>query len=241
MLSGIGEVFTERIQGKCNVGAGVFDPEKVPFVEDANGKVVIDGKLCSVLSKPAEPVDPTAVTIGDHVYHWVEWNGLKVLTEDLIWDVGTYYVNANAPEPIGFYYANTISNVTTITVALRNAGLSEWRIPKPADWTRLINEPTITLPTTEKYERERGITKLLSDDPQFRSVFPYHEMLNASGIGLNPNRIATSTAKQFDRANYMEDADSAHNVVMRYYGGYTVVTANYGSTAGACIRLVSDI
>ena len=237
---GIGEVYTTRIQHPHFSGLGVYDTEKVFYTDDENGKVKVDGVLSKIVRTAEEMKPKDYITLGGKDYHFVEWNGLLVLTEDLTWDVGTYYINENAPEPIGYYYSTATSNVSAIHLALRAAGLGDWRIPKPADWTKLINEPSITLPTTEKYELNRGITKLLSNAEQFRSVFPYHALLNESGIGLNPCRIHTSTAAQLDRANYMEDADSQHNVIMRYNGGYTVVTANYAATAGACVRLVKD-
>lgn len=238
---GIGEVYTERKQYAHFSGLGVYDPNKVFYTEDENGKVKVDGVLSKIVRTAEEMKPKDYITLGGKDYHFVEWNGLLVLTEDLTWDVGTWWTNPNAPEVIGYYYDNTIVNVSAIHLALRAAGLGDWRIPKPSDWTKLINEPNITLPTTEKYEQNRGITKLLTDDPQFRSVFPYHNQLNESGIGLNPCRIHTSTAAQLDRANYMEDADTAHNVIMRYNGGYTVVTANYGSGSGVCVRLVKDV
>ena len=237
---GIGEVYTTKIQKPHFSGLGVYDPNKVFYKEDENGKVKIDDKLSTIVTSAEEATPITYITLGGKKYNFVEWNGLLVLTEDLTWDVGTWWTNPNAPKVIGYYYDNTTANVSAIHLALRAAGYGDWRIPKPADWTKLINEPNITLPTTEKYENNRGITKLLTDDPQFRSVFPYHNMLNESGIGLNPCRIHTSTASQLDRANYMEDSDNAHNVIMRYNGGYTVVTANYGSGSGVCVRLVKD-
>lgn len=237
---GIGKVYTERKQFPHFSGLGVYDPNKVFYKEDENGKVKVDDKLSTIVTSAEEATPITYITLGGKKYNFVEWNGLLVLTEDLTWDVGTWWTNPNAPEPIGYYYDNTTANVSAIHLALRAAGYGDWRVPKPSDWTKLINEPNITLPTTEKYENNRGITKLLTDDPQFRSVFPYHNMLNESGIGLNPCRIRTSTAAQLDRANYMEDADTAHNVIMRYNGGYTVVTANYGAGSGVCVRLVKD-
>lgn len=234
---GIGKVYTTRIQKPHFSGLGVYNPEKVFYKEDDNGKVFVDDVLSKIVRSADEMTPKDYITLGGHDYHFVEWQGLLVIVEDLKWEVGTYYINSNAPDVIGYYYENTTTNVSTINIALRNAGLGDWRVPKPADWTKLINESNITLPTTEKWENNRGITKLLTDAAQFRSVFPYHSLLNESGIGLNPCRVATST--EFDRANYLEDADTAHNVIMRYNGGYTVVTANYGS-GGACLRLVKD-
>lgn len=238
---GIGEVYTTRIQKPHFSGLGVYDPNKVFYTEDENGKVKVDGVLSKIVKNAEEMKPKDYITLGGKDYHFVKWNGLLVLTEDLTWDVGTWWTNPNAPEPIGYYYANTTSNVVALTIALRKAGYGDWRVPKPSDWTKLINEPTITLPCRETWEREgRGITKLLSNAEQFRSVFPYHELLNESGIGLNPCRIHTSTAKQLDRANYLEDSDGAHNVIFHYNGGYTVVTANYGSDSGLCVRLVKN-
>ena len=239
-MNGIGEVYTERKQYPHFSGLGVYDPNKVFYTDDENGKVKVDGVLSKIVRTAEEMKPKDYITLGGKDYHFVEWNGLLVLSEDLTWDVGTWWTNPNAPKVIGYYYANTTTNVVALTIALRNAGYGDWRVPKPVDWTKLINEPTITLPCGETWERERrGITKLLSNADQFRSVFPYHELLNESGIGLNPCRISTSTAAQLDRANYLEDSDGAHNVIMRYNGGYTVVTANYGS-GGVCVRLVKD-
>lgn len=235
-MNGIGEVYTERKQYPHFSGLGVYDPNKVFYKEDENGKVKVDDKLSTVVSNADDATPVTYITLGGKKYDFVEVNGLYIITEDLTWDVGTYYINPNAPEPIGYYYDTQVSNVSAIHLALRAAGYGDWRIPKPADWTKLINEPTITLPCSETWERERGITKLLSD--KFPSVFPVHELSNYWKTGLNPNRTATTTT--FDRANYMMDRDNQHNVIFRYNGGYTVVTANYGHDAGACVRLVKD-
>lgn len=233
---GIGEVYTTRVQKPHFSGLGVYDPNKVFYREDENGKVKIDGKLSTIVTTAEEATPITYITLGGKKYDFVEVNGLYIITEDLTWDVGTYYINPNAPEGIGYYYNTQVSNVSAIHLALSAAGYGDWRVPKPADWTKLINEPTITLPCSETWERERGITKLLSD--KFPSVFPVHALSNYWKTGLNPNRIATATT--FDRANYMMDMDNQHNVILRYNGGYTVVTANYGADAGACVRLVKD-
>lgn len=233
---GIGEVYTERIQKPHFSGLGVYDPTKVFYKEDENGKVKIDGKLSTIVTNAEEATPITYITLGGKNYDFVEVNGLYIITEDLTWDVGTYYINPNAPESIGYYYDTLTSNVSTITVALRNAGYGDWRIPKAADWTKLIGEADIVLPTSPKWEHDRGISKLLSD--KFTSVFPYIDMLNYWKTGLNPNRIATGTT--FDRANYLMDNDSNHNVIIQYNGGYVVQSANYGHDAGACVRLVKD-
>lgn len=235
---GIGKVYTTRIQKPHFSGLGVYDPKKVFFTDDENGKVIIDD-VRSTITRTFHPGPyKDYIMLGGEKYHWVEWEGLLIIDRDLKWDVGAYAINPNAPESFGYYYENTDANIAAIEAALAEAGYSDWRVPTAEDWTVLINEPDITLPTAEKWERDRGITKLLSD--KYTSVFPYHADLNKSRIGLNPCRIATSTAAQFDRANYLENNASNHNVVFRYIEGYTVVTANYGASAGACVRLVKN-
>lgn len=236
---GIGKVYTTRIQNPHFSGLGVYDPEKVFFTDDENGKVIVDD-VPSTITKTPQPKQPKDyLLLGGEEYHWVEWEGLFVIEKDLRWDFGSYAINPNAPETFGYYYESSNANIEAIETELARLGYSDWRVPTAADWTQLINEPTITLPTSEKWEQGRGITKLLSNE--YTSVFPPHSLLNESGIGLNPCRIATSTASQFDRANYMMNNTSNHNVIFRYNGGYTVVTANYAAAVGACLRLVKTI
>ena len=47
--AGFGHVYTSRVQDSVNSGKGVFDPEKIHFEEDENGKVFIDGVRCRVI------------------------------------------------------------------------------------------------------------------------------------------------------------------------------------------------
>ena len=70
MLNGIGEVFTYRKQDTVNCGHGVYDPSKVFYAEDPDGKVIVDGSRSKIVKEPL-PVDPTVVTIGGKDYHFV--------------------------------------------------------------------------------------------------------------------------------------------------------------------------
>ena len=49
---GIGEVRTKLLDTdhkQWNCGMGLYDPNKVFFKEDPNGKVIVDGKLCQII------------------------------------------------------------------------------------------------------------------------------------------------------------------------------------------------
>ena len=47
--AGFGHVYTSRVQDSVNSGKGVFDPGRVAWEEDENGKVFIDGVRCRVI------------------------------------------------------------------------------------------------------------------------------------------------------------------------------------------------
>ena len=48
MMNGIGQVYTYRKQNTVNHGYGYYDPTKVFTKFDENGKVNVDGTLCSI-------------------------------------------------------------------------------------------------------------------------------------------------------------------------------------------------
>ena len=70
---------------------------------------------------------------------------------------------------------------------------------------------------------------------QFRSVFPYHNQLNESGIGLNPCRIHTSTpAAQLDRAIIWK-IQMHITLLCVIMVVIQLVTANYGADSGVVL------
>lgn len=78
--SKLGEVFTYRKQEPVNKGFGYFDPEKVFFREDENGKVIIDGKRCLIVKSKDEA---NVVKIGDKFYKFVQIGDQVWLAENL--------------------------------------------------------------------------------------------------------------------------------------------------------------
>lgn len=128
MANGIGEVFTYRKQG-LNAGYGVYDPNKVFFVEDPNGKVKVDGNLCKIVrEKPDDTI--TEVTIGDITYNVIELDGLYWITENLKLDAPSSKYNPSYPE-FGNYYK--LSDLDVVASQLTDG----WRIGNDADFTIL--------------------------------------------------------------------------------------------------------
>ena len=56
-MNGIGEVYTERRQYPHFSGLGVYDPNKVFYTDDENGKVKVDGVLSKIV-RTAEEMKP---------------------------------------------------------------------------------------------------------------------------------------------------------------------------------------
>ena len=92
---GIGEVRTKLLDTdhkQWNCGMGLYDPNKVFFKEDPNGKVIVDGKLCSIVRSKA---DSNLVMIGGKFYKFVQIGDQIWLAENLNMPFAnaTYYNN----------------------------------------------------------------------------------------------------------------------------------------------------
>lgn len=98
---GIGEVRTKLLETdhkQWNCGMGVFDPNKVNFVEDPAGYVIIDGKKCVITGKSG--AKPGYEKIGDKEYKVVKIGNLVWMAENLDykWDglhIGTDQLDVN--------------------------------------------------------------------------------------------------------------------------------------------------
>ena len=75
-----GRVYTSRIQKPHFSGLGVFDPNKVFFREDPNGKVYVDDKLVKIVKTKDEA---NLVMIGDKLYKFVTIGDQVWLAENL--------------------------------------------------------------------------------------------------------------------------------------------------------------
>ena len=87
-MYGIGEVKTSLTSAdhtQMNCGMGLYDKDKVYYMPDADGKVIVDGKKCTVLSK--DGYENTAVlTLGNKNYDVVKMpDGKYWLAQNLDW------------------------------------------------------------------------------------------------------------------------------------------------------------
>ena len=149
-MYGIGEVKTSLSNTdhtQLNCGMGLYDKNKVYYMNDVDGKVIVDGKRCTVLSK--EGYENTAVlTLGDKKYNVVKMpDGKYWLAEELDWlaDGITLITSGNATYSIpAACYCNYVNTGLGLlynkhAIALLGSILPVgWRISTENDWLNLL-------------------------------------------------------------------------------------------------------
>lgn len=95
-----GRVYTSRIQKSHFSGLGVYDPNKVFFREDPNGKVYVDDKLVKIVKSKDEA---NLVIIGDRLYKFVVIGDQIWLAENLDLPTTNSVAREGYPE-FGLYY-----------------------------------------------------------------------------------------------------------------------------------------
>ena len=102
---GIGEVRTKLLDTdhkQWNCGMGLYDPNKVFFKEDPNGKVIVDGKLCIIVRSKSES---NLVMIGGKFYKFVLIGDQIWLAENLDMPfAGSSYYNNDPAQSYGLLY-----------------------------------------------------------------------------------------------------------------------------------------
>lgn len=102
---GIGEVRTKLLDTdhkQWNCGMGLYDPNKVFFKEDPNGKVIVDGKLCIIVRSKSES---NLVMISDKFYKFVVIGDQIWLAENLDMPfAGSSYYNNDPAQSYGLLY-----------------------------------------------------------------------------------------------------------------------------------------
>lgn len=128
-----GRVYTSRIQKPHFSGLGVYDPEKVFFKEDPNGKVIVDGKLCIIVRSKSES---NLVMIGDKFYKFVQIGDQIWLAENLeLPFVGTAYYNNDPAQSYGLLYRGQDMGDLNDYLLENNAG---WHVPTMEEINILI-------------------------------------------------------------------------------------------------------
>lgn len=145
-MNGIGEVFTYRKQG-LNVGNGVIDPSKVFYVEDPNGKIIVDGVRSTITR---EHTDPNTVVIGGKVYHTVTIGSRTWLVENLEYSdanivVGNTEVSDTTPQANWFDNTQTNSygllyNYAAVSYIEENKAsiCPGWHVPTESELAELV-------------------------------------------------------------------------------------------------------
>ncbi len=129
-----GRVYTQRIQKPRFSGLGVYDPEKVFFREDPNGKVYVDDKLVKIVKTKDES---NLVMIGGKFYKFVQIGNQIWLAEnlDLEFPNATYY-NGDPAQSYGLLYRGRDMGDLNDLLLETNAG---WHVPTMEEINILIS------------------------------------------------------------------------------------------------------
>ena len=134
---GIGEVRTKLLDTdhkQWNCGMGLYDPNKVFFTEDPNGKVIVDGKLCSIVRSKSES---NLVMIGDKFYKFVQIGDQIWLAENLALEFpnATYY-NGDPAQSFGLLYRGRDMGSLNDLLLTTNVG---WHVPTMEEINNLVS------------------------------------------------------------------------------------------------------
>lgn len=155
---GIGEVRTKLLDTdhkQWNCGMGLYDPNKVFFKEDPNGKVIVDGKLCIIVRSKSES---NLVMIGDKFYKFVVIGDQIWLAEnlELPFDNATYY-NGDPAQSYGLLYRGRDMGALNDYLLENNIG---WHVPTVIEIQELIaaagTNPGTHLKSTTSWDSGNG-------------------------------------------------------------------------------------
>lgn len=128
-----GRVYTTRIQKPHFSGLGVFDPNKVFFREDPNGKVYVDDKLVKIVKTKGES---NLVMIGNKLYKFVTIGDQIWLAENLeLPFVGAAYYNNDPAQSYGLLYRGQDMGDLNDYLFENNVG---WHVPTMAEFESLV-------------------------------------------------------------------------------------------------------
>lgn len=152
-LNRYGEVYTTRIQEKNFSGKGVFKPGVVYWEENPEGRVIIDGKRCKILTK--SEYDEHYVLVGGKNYHTVKIGNQVWTVENLdyAWDGVLSEVGPDTDLRAVYYEYNEstwgwngrrcgrLYNVPALRYLDDHPDMLPpgWRIPSTDDFTKLFN------------------------------------------------------------------------------------------------------
>lgn len=145
-MNGIGKVYTTRIQKPHFCGLGVYEPEKVFFTEDPNGKVYVDDKIVKIVTSKDEALPADSVKIGDKIYHYVQIGNQLWIDENLDFDFDGLIIGAEGtPNTLNAWYYDNDSSTSNgllyngFAAKYMNSILPNgWRVPTKTDFDTLV-------------------------------------------------------------------------------------------------------
>ena len=240
-MYGIGEVKTSLSNTdhtQMNCGIGLYDKNKVYYMNDVDGKVIVDGKRCTVLSK--EGYENTAVlTLGNKKYKVVKMpDGKYWLAQNLDWlPDGILFVTSgnqqyNIAAACYYNYTNTGKGLlyNQYAVSIIKPLLQDgWRIALKSDFEGLFTAiGGNTANNLKKIRSTTGWPSVQGTDNYGLNIFPTGHR-NSSGFVLPQYAYmftGTTSGTSFIRVKFDESAAADF--------------ATYSTAVFYAIRLVKD-
>lgn len=201
-MNRLGEVYTFRKQEKVNKGFGVIDPNKVFYVEDQNGKIIIDGKRCKIVTE--KPVVDYTI-IGGKKYHFITINNKTWLLENLEYADENITLGATGTSstiPRANYYNNDpndsyglLYNYAAVKYIddNRNTICPGWRVPTGDELAEIQSLGTAAIRSTEwNGTNDSGFSLLPAG--QYTGSFEH----KGASTGLYSTTLGTSTVKRLN-------------------------------------------
>lgn len=197
-MYGIGEVKTSLTSAdhtQMNCGMGLYDKDKVYYMPDADGKVIVDGKKCTVLSK--DGYDNTAVlTLGDKKYDVVKMpDGKYWLAQNLDWlpDGVTLVTSSDErPSTPAACYYNFSDNGKGLLYngyaieTINQLAPDGWHIPHKSDYEDLFTAiGGNTVDNIKKIRSTSGWPSVQGTDNYGLNIYP-NGFRTAAGTFLSP-------------------------------------------------------
>lgn len=145
----LGKVLSTSPEHKqWNCGMGIFKPGVVYWEENPEGRVIIDGKRCKILSKT--DYDKNYVLIGGKNYKTVKIGNQVWMVENLDFlPSGIEFVDSgsesysNTPAACYYDYTNNglglLYNRHAVTIIINSTIPAGWRVASVSDWNTLFS------------------------------------------------------------------------------------------------------
>lgn len=241
-MYGIGEVKTSLTSAdhtQMNCGMGLYDKDKVYYMLDADGKVIVDGKKCSVLSKDGY-YNTAVLSLGDKQYDVVKMpDGKYWLAQNLDWlpdGVTLVTSSSEAPStPAACYYGYTDNGKGLLYNGYSLETINQlvpagWHIPHKSDYEDLFAAiGGNTTANLKKIRSTSGWPSIQGSDKYGLNIYPNGHRTSTNTF-LNPTYSYLWTDTLNDGNIYRVKIEQETNADI----------TSFGKTVYYAIRLVKD-